>query len=276
MRFGLVTSVQLGLSCMEAIYDVGGTLALALTLTDDQARGKSGRAYLDESCGRHGIPLLKTPNINNDDAVTAIEAAELDWLFIVGWSQIARAPVLSAPRLGVLGMHPTLLPVGRGRAAIPWAILKRLERTGVTLFKLDEGVDTGPILDQIEVPMRPDIDATELYGRVEHAHAALIRTAFPKLAAGTLTARAQDESRATAWPARRPEDGRIDMNGSAVDAECLVRAVTRPYPGAFVERDERRLIIWRAKIAEKVEDCGAGLWFSFRDGVLRGLEWDCA
>ena len=139
MRFGFVTCVQLGLSCMEAIHEVGGKLDLAVTLEDNQAKAKSGRIYLDEFCARHRVPLVKARNINNADALAALEAAKLDWLFIIGWSQIAREQVLAAPRLGVVGMHPTLLPQGRGRAAIPWAILKRLEKTGVTMFKIDTG-----------------------------------------------------------------------------------------------------------------------------------------
>ena len=276
MRFGFVTCVQLGLSCMEALYEAGGTLDLALTLEDDQAVRKSGRVWLDDFCARRGVPLVKARNVNDDEAVAALAAARLDWLFIVGWSQIARERVLAAPRRGVLGMHPTLLPEGRGRAAIPWAILKGLECTGVTLFRLDAGVDTGPILDQVEIPLRPDADAAELYQAVERAHVELMRKAVPKLIAGTLAPRPQDESRSSVWPGRRPEDGRIDLAGSVADAERLVRAVTRPYPGAFADLDGRRLVVWRARIARPGEDCGGDLCLRFPDGVLRCLEWEDA
>jgi len=273
MRFGFVTCVRLGLSCMEAIYEIGGRLDLAMTLPDDRAVGKSGRVYLDGFCARHGIPLVKSRNVNDAEVVEAIRAAGLDWLFIVGWSQIAREAVLAAPRLGVLGMHPTLLPIGRGRAAIPWAILKRLEKTGVTLFKLDGGVDTGDIIDQLEIPLS-STDATELYAAVDAAHAALIKTAFPALAAGTIRPRPQDDSAATEWPGRRPEDGRLDPAMKVADAECLVRAVTRPYPGAFTILDGRRIVVWRAAIAADRAQCGDDLCLAFADGLLRCLEWE--
>src|SRR5690554_2083 len=147
IKIGFVTCVQLGLSCMEAIYEANGKLALAITLNDDQARQKSGRVYLDEFCKRKSIPLMKSSHINNKDVIDSIKEADLDWLFIIGWSQIASKELLETPKNGTLGMHPTLLPCGRGRASIPWAILKGLDTTGVTLFKLDEGVDTGPIVD---------------------------------------------------------------------------------------------------------------------------------
>ena len=96
MRFGFVSCVQLGLSCMEAIYDVGGSLDLAITLEDDMARAKSGRVYLDDFAERHAIDLVKVRNINESRAIAAVESHALDWLFIVGWSQIARA--INAPR----------------------------------------------------------------------------------------------------------------------------------------------------------------------------------
>ena len=143
MKFGFVTCVELGLSCMEEIYAAGGELDLAITLHDDRAINKSGRVYLDDFCGARGIDLVKVRHINDSEAIEAIRSREIDWLFIIGWSQIAGPQVLAAPTHGVHGIHPTLLPEGRGRAPIPWAILKGLKETGVTLFKLDEGVDTG-------------------------------------------------------------------------------------------------------------------------------------
>ena len=274
MRFGFVTCVQLGLSCMEAIYEVGGALDLAVTLHDEQARRKSGRVYLDEFCAERSIPLLKVRNINDDAAVSALRAADVDWLFIIGWSQIARRAVLDAPRQGVLGMHPTLLPVGRGRAAVPWAILKRLDRTGVTLFKLDEGVDTGDIAAQVEIPLSPNTDAAQLYRDVEAAHVALIKSAFPKLRSGEIQFQPQDESLASVWPGRTPEDGRIDLDGSAADAELLVRATTRPYPGAFFERAGRRTIVWKSELVPSSASASDDLCLQFRDGTLRCLEWE--
>lgn len=253
MRFGFVTCVRLGLSCMEAIYEVGGRLDVALTLEDDMAKTKSGRVYLDNFCGQHELDLVKIRNINRPNALEALRAYNLDWLFIIGWSQIARADVLATPRKGVIGMHPTLLPVGRGRAAIPWAILKGLEKTGVTMFQMDEGVDTGPIIAQQEIRLSSDTDAGELYQAVDKTHVEMMKQVFPKLRDGLLTPVPQDDTKATEWPGREPGDGAIDLQGTAEQAERLVRAVTHPYPGAFVDIDGRRLVIWRAEVDTR--DC---------------------
>lgn len=274
MKFGFVTCVQLGLSCMEAIYEAGGELALALTLRDDAAKKKSGRVFLDDFCEKKHIPLLKVAHINDQTSVEEVRKADLDWLFIIGWSQIAGAALLGAPRKGVLGIHPTLLPVGRGRAAIPWAILKGLDKTGVTLFKLDEGVDTGPILNQLTIVMTPETTATELYADVDKAHVSLIKNTIPLLLNDTIMLREQDDAQASVWPGRKPEDGLIDLQGSVVAAERLTRAVTRPYPGAFIFEDGRKLVIWKASIVDETTE--SGKYLKFHDGVLHLDEWEFA
>jgi methionyl-tRNA formyltransferase len=163
MNIAFCTCVQLGLSCIEEIYKIGGDLKLLITLKDEKAKDKSGRVYLDDIANEHHVPLLKINSINDAAAIDAIREYRIDWLFIIGWSQIAKSEVLNAPAKGCIGMHPTLLPKGRGRASIPWAILKGLDRTGVSMFKLDEGVDTGDILGQGIIKMHEDITASELY-----------------------------------------------------------------------------------------------------------------
>ena len=163
MKVAFVTCVQLGRSCIEEILRIGGKLGLLITLEDEQAKNKSGRIYLDDLSQLYGIPLLKIRNINEPAMLQRVKEYGIDWLLIIGWSQIAKPEVLNAPSFGCIGMHPTLLPLGRGRAAVPWAILKGLDRTGVTLFKLDEGVDTGDIIGQEVIELREGITATELY-----------------------------------------------------------------------------------------------------------------
>lgn len=274
MRFGFVTCVQLGLSCMEEIASIGGKLDLVITLPDDRAVGKSGRVFVDDYCRRHSVPLTKAANVNDPTVIKAIGEHRIDWLFIVGWSQIARKEVLEAPREGVLGMHPTLLPQGRGRASIPWAILKGLDETGVTLFQLDEGVDTGPIVRQERISVSPTETASTLYDRVVTAHRKLIAHAWWDLAENRICAVPQDETQATEWPGRSPENGRIVETMSVGEVERLVRATTRPYPGAFVRRDDgSQLRIWSGRIGDPAHP-PSGPRVQLADGVYDALEYD--
>src|SRR5204862_7541825 len=112
---------------------------------------------------------------------------------------------------GVFGMHPTLLPKHRGRAAIPWAILSGLAKTGVTLFQIVDGTaDSGAVVGQVEVPLAPDETATTLYARITEAHVDLVREVVPRLLAGSAPRTEQDRRRASAWPKRTRAEGIID------------------------------------------------------------------
>ena len=247
MRFGFVTCVELGAGCIEEIYRVGGRLNLIITLDDDRAQTKSGRVSLDAIAARHAVPLVKVSHINEPKAITALQERAIDWLFIIGWSQIAGTEVLDTVRRGAIGMHPTLLPVGRGRAPIPWAILLALPETGVTMFQLDEGVDTGPIIAQEVLPLDPDETATRLYERVARAHRHLIAQTWDAFEQDNVRLVAQDESRATTWAARRPADGELSQEMEVGEFDRLVRATTRPYPGAFLQTDGGVLRIWSGR-----------------------------
>ena len=245
MRYGFVTCVRLGKACLEDILGSGNSIHILITLEDERAKNKSGRVYLDALAEQHQIPLHKVANINDPDAIQALRQADLDWLFIIGWSQIAGPEVLACARRGVLGMHPTLLPVGRGRASIPWAILKGLNETGVSLFRLAEGVDTGAVLAQRVIDIDPNESAGTLYNKAIVAHLSLLRDVWPKLEDASVHECRQDELKATVWPRRRPADGEILPSMSVEEVDRLVRATSRPYPGAFVlQGDGSTLRVW--------------------------------
>lgn len=259
---------------MEAFYHSGGKLDFAVTLPDDIAKNKSGRVYIDNFCNQNDIPLFKYESINNKTLIETIRKKDIDWLFVIGWSQIASKDFLNSTKKGIIGMHPTLLPEGRGRASIPWAILKNLDRTGVTMFKMDEGVDSGPILDKIEIPLDGKINATKLYKLVVDAHFKLIRKTSKDLLNNKFKLIAQDNSKASIWPGRKPEDGEINLEGSIYDAEKLIRAVTHPYPGAFYFHKGIKRIVWSARVLENYDNnIENSNTIKFNDGVLLILNY---
>lgn len=269
MKFGFVTCVQLGLSCMEALYQSGVKLDLAVTLLDSLSKKKSGRVYIDSFCNKHKIPLLKISHINNPETIETIYKNNIDWLFIIGWSQIISIDVLNSPRKGIIGIHPTLLPEGRGRASIPWAILKNLDKTGITMFKMDSGIDTGPIIGQVEIKLSNKTTATKLYKKINNAHIQLIKRMIPSIISEKILLTHQDNSKATTWLGRKPEDGEINLNGSVYDAEKLVRAVTHPYPGAFYYKNGTRYTVWSAKVlVDRDLKIKKNNILKFKDGIL--------
>ncbi len=254
MKFAFVTCVQIGLSCMEAIYEVNGSLDLIISIPDEKAKKKSGRIFVDDFAAKNNIPVVKSNHVNDAAVIEAIKAHNIDWLFIIGWSQIASKEVIETPNIGAIGAHPTLLPVGRGRAAIPWAIIKGLDKTGVSFFKMDVGVDTGLILRQEEVPIQPTETALTLYNKVNKAHETLIKKLFVDLQNNNVEGKVQDESKATYWEGRKPKDGELSETMSLNEVDRLVRATTKPYPGAFIIRDDKKIIIWKGiKSEQKIE-----------------------
>jgi len=267
-KIGFATCVQLGLSCIEEIYRIGGKVDLLITLKDEKAKNKSGRIYLDEIAERENIPLLKISNINDQEVINALKKYEIDWLFIIGWSQIAKKRLLETPKNGCIGMHPTLLPIGRGRAAIPWAIIKGLDKTGVTMFKLDEGVDTGDIIGQGVIEINKDTTATVLYNKVNEMHVELISKYWSDIMNDKVELAKQDESKATEWPRRKPEDGEILSSMTMDQADKLVRAVTHPYPGAFYKDGDKVIRIWSAKIDPNKGE------IKLRDGYLTPVDYE--
>ncbi len=268
IKTAFVTCVQIGLSCIEEIYNIGGKLDLLITLKDNKAKDKSGRIYLEKVSSKYNVPLLKINNVNDREVIDVLIKYDIDWLFIIGWSQIAKKELLDTPKKGCIGMHPTLLPIGRGRAAIPWAIIKGLDKTGVTMFKLNEGVDTGDIIAQGEIKLDNETTATELYEKVNDMHTQLIRDKWFDIISDNINPIKQDDSLATEWPGRTPEDGAINENMTMDEAHTLVRATTHPYPGAFYIKDNTKIVIWRAIMDKNVGD------IKLKDGYLKFIDYE--
>lgn len=267
-KIAFATCVQLGLSCIEEIYKIGGKLDLLITLKDEKARNKSGRIYLDNFSAKEKIPLLKIDNINDLEVIEALKKYKIDWLFIIGWSQIAKKEVLETPKKGCIGMHPTLLPVGRGRAAIPWAIIKGLKQTGVTMFKLNEGVDTGDIIGQVVIDIDQKTTATDLYQKVDQMHIKLISKHWNEIVNDKVKLTKQDEAIASEWSGRKPADGEIFSSMTMDEADKLVRATTHPYPGTFYNDGEKIIRIWSADFN------GQEGIIKLSDGYLEPVDYD--
>ena len=259
MRLVWVSFDVMGRDCLAAAADAGAEVAAVVTLPRPIDPDRSGQCSFDEIAERLGARLIETADVNSPETVAAVREADPDMTFVVGWSQLVLDEFIGIPRHGVFGMHPTLLPRHRGRAAIPWAILSGLATTGVTLFEIADGTaDSGPIVGQVEVPLANDETATTLYDKVTDAHVELVRQFVPQLLDGTAPRVPQDTRRASAWPKRTPADGIIDWETRAPYLYDWVRAQTRPYPGAFTYLGDERLVVWRARPVPLAEAAPAG------------------
>src|SRR5438046_4359875 len=232
MRLVWVSFDVMGRDCLAAAAEAGAEVAAVVTLPGPIDPNRSGQCSFDEIATELGARLIETADVNSPETIAALREADPDLTFVVGWLQLVLDEFIGLPKHGVFGMHPTLLPKHRGRAAIPWAILSGLARTGVTLFEISDGTaDSGPTVGQVEVPISSDETAETLYEKVTAAHVELVRRYVPELLDGSAPRIAQDTRRASAWPKRGPADRIIDWDTRAGYLADWVRAQTRDYPG---------------------------------------------
>src|ERR671936_927904 len=196
MRLVWVSFDVMGRDCLAAAAEAGAEVAAVVTLPGPIDPNRSGQCSFDELAADLGARLIETADVNSPETIAAIREVDPDLIFVVGWSQLVMDEFIGLPRHGVFGMHPTLLPRHRGRAAIPWAILSGLAKTGVTLFQIaDPTADSGPIVGQVEVAVTRDETARTLFDKLAQAHVDLIREYVPLLVAGTAPRIPQDPSR---------------------------------------------------------------------------------
>lgn len=252
--------------------------ALICTLKREFAYRHSDWADLRPLASEHGIPVLDFDNMNEPHIVEQVRQVAPDYIFVIGWSQLLKDDLLSIPKIGCVGFHPTALPKGRGRAAIPWTILNQQPETGVTMMYLDDGVDSGDIVAQVKFPVAPDEVAQTLYDKACDGLRQMIRQIVPYMKAGQrIPGTPQDHSQATYLAKRVPSDGWIDWEKPAEDIERLIRAVGKPYPGAFTVHKDKKLIIWEARLVKNYNQIGTiGQLLAIHDDevvVQCGTDW---
>jgi methionyl-tRNA formyltransferase len=194
---------------------------------------------------------IRTPLTLRDAAVLAeLEAVAAELIILADYGRIIPAAILDLPRHGALNIHPSLLPRHRGAAPVVGAILAGDETTGVTVMRMDEGLDTGPIVAQRHVPLDGGEVAPELEARLAELGAELLVARLPAWLDGSLKARPQPQAGASLTRLLRREDGRLDPQRSAAELERQVRAY-QPWPGSFLEMGDVRVKVWQAAVLEQ-------------------------
>ncbi|MBX3029110.1 MAG: methionyl-tRNA formyltransferase [Chloroflexi bacterium] len=217
-----------------------------------------------------GIRVLRPERLRAPDAVAELGAERPELLVLADYGQIVPQAVLDLPRHGALNLHPSLLPRHRGATPVPAAILAGDPETGVSLMRMDAGLDTGPIIAQVRLPLDGTEDTPTLEDRLAREAAALLIDTLPGWLAGTTPATPQPIEGATLTRPFRRADGRLDPMRPAMELERQVRAL-RPWPGTFIERPDMRLIVHEARVGDVVETVGAAPGSLVRVGEGMGL-----
>jgi methionyl-tRNA formyltransferase len=243
LRLGWVGFHQEGLPAIGSLLRSGVRFETIVTLDEGSLEKRSAGVDYSELAAAHGLPLQRVRNINDPAVVQSLSELKLDVLFVIGWSQLLHPPALATARLGVIGAHASLLPHNRGSAPINWALINGETSAGNTLMWLTEGVDEGRIIDQMSFPVTPYDTCATLYDQVAETNRIMIERTLPKLVADDCPGIMQPHSDEPILPRRRPDDGRIDWSLSSHKVYNFVRALTRPYPGAFSHLEGTRWTI---------------------------------
>ena len=228
---------------------------------------------------RYGLPLLQPERVRAPETAAAISALAPDLGVLADFGRIVPPSILTVPRHGMLNVHPSLLPRHRGAAPIPATILAGDRDAGVTVMRMDEGLDTGPLLGSRAWALDGTETAPELEARAAGEGATLLAELLEPYLRGERVAQPQDEAAATLTRPLSRADGLLDPRRPAAVLERQVRAY-QPWPGTFVETPAGRLAILKGLVAERgaSDRTGAlvadGLGFALvaADGRLRLLE----
>jgi methionyl-tRNA formyltransferase len=226
-------------------YDVVGVVT-----QPDRASGR-GRELKPPSvkllAQKLGIPVTQPEKLRQPDAMEQLQAWNPDLIVVAAFGQILRKDVLDLPRFGCINVHASLLPRWRGAAPINAAILHGDEETGITIMKMDVGLDTGPILSQRSIPLTREDTAGSVFEKLSHLGAELLIETLPDYLSGKIQPIPQPDEGATYAPMLKKEEGKLDFTRPAEELERRVRAFN-PWPGAFMEFDETLLKIHRAHV----------------------------
>lgn len=254
MNIVFIGASKFGLRCLDACIETAGISVVGLVTAPQtfaisyRPTGVTNVLHADfVAAGEtRKIPVVELQGSMNDPALfDVVSAWKPDAFVVAGWYHIIPKQWRSlAP---AYGLHASLLPDYSGGAPLVWAMINGETRTGITLFQMDDGVDSGPIAAQAEEDIHPDDTIASLYARIEERGLELLRRTLPALASGTLTLHEQDQGKRRTFSQRAPEDGRIDWTQDAASIDRFIRAQTRPYPGAFSTLNDKPLIIWAAQ-----------------------------
>jgi len=210
-------------------------LSLVLVVTNQPKEAGRGAALTSTpvaaAASEHGVPFLEAAGVLDGPGATALADAAPDVIVVVAYGQILRQETLQLAPFGAINLHFSLLPRWRGATPVQRAIAAGDDRTGVTVMRMDEGLDTGPILNQLEESIRPEDDAGTLGARLAKNGALLLVGVLRMLPHGGVPERAQERGAVTLAPTIAPQERTIDWERSPDEIVRWVRALA-PRPGA--------------------------------------------
>jgi methionyl-tRNA formyltransferase len=222
---------------LEACLELGEVVAVVTQPDKPKGRGQEvAFSAVKTFALSQGLSVLQPAKIRGTDFVEALAALSPDVAVVTAYGKILPKDVLQTPTFGCVNVHASLLPRFRGAAPIQWAIASGDAKTGVCLMRMDEGMDTGPVIDRAELSIGPFDTSATLHDALAALGGVVLKRSLPRYLSGELTPVAQAAAGVVMAPMIRKEDGALDFTKTAVELERRLRAFT-PWPGAFTTLD---------------------------------------
>jgi len=249
MKIVFIGSVEIGFTVLKSVYNANFSVNTIFTLPFEMKEKTSGFVDFEPLAKKHKSTLYRIKDINSEEHIACIKNINPDLIIVCGWQRLICEDILNIPKLGTIGFHSSLLPKYRGRAPVNWAIILGEKETGITMFYLTPEADDGDIIAQKAFPILLNDDCNTVYIKAANAGAALISEYLPKIQIGEAPRVHNISGSYPAYPKRTPKDGLIDFNRSALDVYNFVRALTKPYPGAYyLDKNGEKVIVWKIEI----------------------------
>ncbi len=235
-----------GHDCLSLLLERGDNV-IALFTHDDSPQEKIWFKTPASAARAKDVPVFTPASVNPPEWLERIALMAPDLILSVYYRNMLSEKILGLARLGAFNLHGSLLPQYRGRAPINWAVLHGEPRIGMTLHRMVKKADAGAIVDQEGVDLDPRDTAGQAFHKVLPCARRVLARQLAALLTGTARETPQDESAATYFGGRKPDDGRVDWRQTSGQIFNLIRAVTDPYPGAFTDVHDSRLMLWWAE-----------------------------
>ncbi len=280
LNIGFFGSAPFVIDFLEAIYKTEHKLKFIVTSPDKPA-GRGLNLTVPEAklfAQTHNIPVFQPEKIKEKEVIDKLNDFNCDIYVVIAYGKILPEEILYAPPLGSINLHFSLLPRWRGAAPVQWAIMSGDKVTGITIMKMDKGLDTGDILLQREIAIEDDDDSESIFNKMIEEGKPFLIDGLEKIGKRLIKPVPQDNSKATYARILRKEDGLIDWHKKALEIHNKVRAL-KSWPGAFSFIDVKRIVILKTKVIEgslpsgRIEGFeGDGLLVGTSDKILKLLE----
>lgn len=259
MKIIFMGTPEFAVPTLEALHYKGYSIDLVITQRD-RPKGRGKKLQLTPVKQRAldlGLEVFQPDNINDEESINIIKSIKPDFIVVVAYGQILKKDILEVPKYGCYNVHASLLPKYRGAAPINWALINGEKETGITIMKMDEGLDTGHIVLSDSIPIKDEDECPIIHDRLSLLGGDLIIDALEGIKNNSIQPIPQDHELSTYASMLSKEMGKINWEDKGVNIMNLIRGL-KPWPSAYTRYKDENIKIHKVKLIEKIRDGNVG------------------